>query len=76
VGRLAGFSGREVARVAEALGWRYKRTRGDHMVFEFPETSIRNLSIPAHRELSEGTLRGLIDIMEIPVDEFLRMARK
>ena len=46
------------------------------MVFEFPETSIRNLSIPAHRELSEGTLRGLIDTMEIPVDEFLRMARK
>lgn len=46
------------------------------MVYEFPESNVRNLSIPRHRELAEGTLRAVIDTMGLTVDEFLRLAKK
>jgi len=75
VGRLNGFSGRDVRRVAEAIGWQYQRMHGDHMVF-WRSKSPLNLSIPDHREVREGTLRRLIRIMGLTVDEFLEFARK
>lgn len=75
MGRLAGFSGRQVARVAEQLGWQYQRTTGDHLVYTSPGRR-RNLSIPAHRELSAGMLSTLIKDMGITVDEFLALAKK
>ncbi len=52
------------------------RSRGSHTVLEYPERHRRNLSVPLHRELSEGTLRDLIDTMGISVDEFLQLAKK
>ena len=75
MGRLAGFSGREVARVAERSGWAYQRTRGDDMIYA-KAGQARNLSVPAHRELKEGITRALIATMEMTVDEFLAIARK
>jgi hypothetical protein len=48
---------------------------GDHMVFT-RSGSRRNISIPDHREVSEGTLHTLIKDMGLTVDEFLKIARK
>jgi hypothetical protein len=36
----------------------------------------RILTIPRHREMREGTLRGLIRTMGLTVDEFLERAKK
>ena len=71
----AGFSGRELRRVAESLGWTLRNVEGSHWVYQLPG-AVRNLSIPASRELPEGTVRGLIAIMGLTVDEFLRLAKK
>ena len=73
--RLGGFTGREVARVAEGLGWRFSRMRGDHMVYSKPGDP-RRLSIPANRNLPEGTARSLVKTMGLTPDEFLRLAKK
>lgn len=70
MGRLAGVRGRDAVRVAEANEWHYLRNNGDHMVFSKPG-SRQNLSIPDHRELDPGTLRGIIRTMGMTVDEFL-----
>jgi len=75
MGVLAGFSGREVARVAERVGWQYQRTTGDHLIYTLPGHP-GNLAIPAHRELRPGMLRSLINTMGLSVDEFLRLAKK
>ena len=75
MGRLAGFSATEVRRVAESLGWVRRSIRGDHWIYE-KAGERRNLSIPGSREIREGTLRNLVDILQLSVDEFLRLARK
>ena len=75
MGRLAGFSGREVGRVAELNGWVFVRNRGSHRVYRKPEV-VDNLSVPTHRELKEGTLRDLLTTMGITISEFLAVARK
>lgn len=75
MGRLAGFSGREIRRVAEVHGWVLNRSSGDHFVYKRPGNRL-NLSIPDHRPVAEGTLRQILKTMGITVDEFLAIARK
>ncbi|MEO8539295.1 MAG: type II toxin-antitoxin system HicA family toxin [bacterium] len=57
--RLNNVSGRQVMRVAEKRGWVWKRNTGDHYVYVHRNFAV-NLSIPDHRELSEGTIRSAI----------------
>lgn len=75
MGRLAGFSGREVRRVAESAGWVLQRVNGDHFVFKKSET-FHNLSIPDHREVKEALMRRLVRDMGLTVEEFIERARK
>ena len=75
MGRLSGFGGREVQRVAESQGWRFNRSSGDHFVYRKVGNRF-NLSIPGHRSLDEGTLRQILKTMGLTVDEFLKLASK
>ncbi|MGE5596397.1 MAG: hypothetical protein ACM3S1_10245 [Hyphomicrobiales bacterium] len=45
------------------------------MIYDKPG-AVRKLSIPDKREVAPGTLRDLIDIMGLTVDDFLALARK
>ncbi len=53
MGRLDGYSGRQVGEVAEQLGWVHTRTTGDHFVYKKAGVA-RNLSIPAHKAVKRG----------------------
>lgn len=63
------LSGRKTVRVFERLGWQVARQRGSHVVM-VKEGEITTLSIPAHKEVAKGTLRGLIRAAGFTVDEF------
>ncbi len=59
--RLRRLSGREVARVFEAVGFTIVSQRGSHMKLKrviAGNTEI--LTIPAHKELDTGTLRAIL----------------
>ena len=73
MGRLAGFSYREVARRLRAFGFAFDRPGpGSHEVWRHTETG-RKVTIPHHaREMAEGTLRAVLRQAGIDVDEFLR----
>lgn len=62
-------SGREALRAFERLGWSFRRQAGSHMILTKPG-SIASLSIPDHRELAPGTLRKLIRLAGVTVEEF------
>jgi len=64
------LSGRKTVRVFEKLGWQVARQRGSHIVMT-KEGEIATLSIPDHKEIAKGTLRSLIRMAGITVDEFL-----
>ena len=64
------ISGREARRAFERLGWTFDRQRGSHMILTKPGVPA-NLSVPDHRELDRGLLRGLIPDAAVTVDEFV-----
>ncbi len=66
------LSGRETKRAFEKLGWLVARQRGSHIILT-KEGEIATLSIPDHKEIAKGTLRSLIRMAGISVDEFVRV---
>ncbi len=60
----------ELVSVFERLGWHVARQRGSHIIMT-KEGHIATLSIPAHKEVAKGTLRGLIRAADVSVQEFL-----
>jgi predicted RNA binding protein YcfA (HicA-like mRNA interferase family) len=63
------LSVRKTVRAFEKLGWQVARQRGSHIVM-VREGEAATLSIPDHKEVGKGTLRGLIRAAGITVDEF------
>jgi predicted RNA binding protein YcfA (HicA-like mRNA interferase family) len=68
------LSGREVVRVFQSLGWQMVRQRGSHMVL-VKAGQIATLSVPDHKEVAQGTLRGLIKSAGLTPAEFLGKIR-
>jgi predicted RNA binding protein YcfA (HicA-like mRNA interferase family) len=59
-------------KALEKIGFVVDRQRGSHiiMVREEPRTTI---SVPDHKELDRGTLRGIIRQVGLTVDEFIEL---
>jgi predicted RNA binding protein YcfA (HicA-like mRNA interferase family) len=65
-------SGRRARRAFEKAGWIFDRQRGSHMVLTKPAVPY-NLSVPDHRELDRGLLRGLIRDAGMTVEQFIAL---
>lgn len=63
-------SGDEAVRRFERVGWVFKRQSGSHMVLS-KSGHPRRLSVPRHRELDKGSLKGLIRKAGMTVQEFI-----
>jgi len=72
---LPTLSGQKVVKVFEKLGWNIARQRGSHIIL-FKEGQIATLSIPNHKEVAKGTLRSLIRLAKLTVDEFVAASQK
>ena len=70
--RLPIVSGAEAVKVFGKNNWHHVRNKGDHMILTKPQIPV-NLSIPNHRELDRGLLRGLIRDAGKTVDEFTKL---
>ena len=72
--RMPVISGADAVRAFERNGWRLVRQRGSHMIMTKPgETAV--LSVPNHRELKGGTLRGWIRNSGLDVGTFMTLLR-
>ena len=72
MGKLPVISGNEAVKAFARVGWRPVRRHGSHVVMEKPGRE-ELLSVPLHRELKRGLLRGLIRDARMTVDEFVAM---
>ena len=66
---LPSRSGRDVVRAFEALGWSVARQSSSHIVM-VKDGEWASLSVPDHREVAKGTLRGLIRAANLTVEQF------
>lgn len=69
MGILSNFSGKNAAKIFQAFGYIIDHQTGSHMILY--HKSRPTLSIPNHKELAPGLLRGLIKRSGLTVDEFL-----
>jgi len=70
--RLPVVSGAVAVRVSATADWFVGRQKGRHVILTKPHRKA-NLSIPLHRELDPGTLRGLIRDSGMTVAEFVAL---
>jgi len=71
--KLPSVSAKELARVAERLGFTLRRQRGSHAIYVREKDQAR-VVIPMHTgDLKRKTLRGIIQDLKISVEEFLEM---
>ncbi len=71
---LPTLSGRDVVKIFAKAGWEKARQRGSHIIL-VKAGHIASLSVPDHKEVAKGTLRGLIRSSGMTVDEFLALGR-
>ncbi len=70
---LRKISGKEAIKVLERLGFQQIRQRGSHVILK-KSSSTGNIGcvVPLQRELKIGTLRGILKLAKIDVEEFLK----
>ncbi len=71
MGSLPILSGQEVVRAFERLGWTVSRQQGSHIILT-KDGEMATLSVPNHRDVARGTLRGLIRSANLTVDAFVK----
>ena len=71
--RLAGFSGKEIIKRFQKLGYVAVRQRGSHVRLIHPDPTRRRLTIPLHREIGIGLLSQLIKDAGIDQETFLNL---
>ncbi len=72
--KLPVVKAREVARVAERLGFVVDRQKGSHAVY-YREKNRARVVIPAHsgKDIKPKTLAAIIEDMGLTIEEFLKL---
>jgi predicted RNA binding protein YcfA (HicA-like mRNA interferase family) len=70
--RLPNISGQKAVKVFKKAGWIISRQKSSHIIMTKLD-SIVILSVPLHNELDRGTLRGLIGLAGLTVEEFVEL---
>jgi predicted RNA binding protein YcfA (HicA-like mRNA interferase family) len=67
-GRLPVISGAQLIRALQRLGWQQVRQRGSHVRLRHPDRRTF-LVVPLHKELTRGTLHGILRDADLDADE-------
>ncbi|MBD2392541.1 type II toxin-antitoxin system HicA family toxin [Aphanizomenon flos-aquae NRERC-008] len=73
MGRLSGFSYREIIKILKKFGFSfYRQAAGSHEIWLNPEANLY-ITIPNHSgDMPEGTLRAILKQAGIKPDDFLQ----
>lgn len=71
MGILSNISGKEAVKIFGKFGYKLDHQTGSHMILY--HDSRPTLSIPNHKELAPGLLRGQIRKSGLTVEEFLKV---
>ena len=63
-------SGKDAIRAFERIGYQISHQTGSLIILRHESPPHRHLSVPNHREVAKGTLRGLIRDAGLTVEEF------
>ncbi len=61
---------KEIVSALEKCGFVFVKQRGSHMKYQKGQ---RTVIIPNHAEVAKGTLKSILSMAEIDLDDFLRL---
>ena len=73
--KLPVISGREALMALKRAGWIEARQTGSHIVMVKSGSTV-SVSVPDHKELDRGTLKGIIRLAGLTVDEFASLLKR
>ncbi|OGU11401.1 MAG: hypothetical protein A2X61_07655 [Ignavibacteria bacterium GWB2_35_12] len=76
MGKLPVLSGKVLCSVLKSIGYEIDHQSGSHIILRCTYHPFRRLTIPNHKEIAKGTLRGIIREAGLTLDEFNNMIRK
>ena len=71
--RLPVVSAQEAVKVFQKIGYEFSHQTGSHTILRSKEPPHRHLSIPDHKELGRGLLRGLIRDAGLTIEQFIEL---
>jgi predicted RNA binding protein YcfA (HicA-like mRNA interferase family) len=74
VARLVPLPARSVIHALEKLGFHFQRQRGSHASYRHPDGRCVTVPIHTTRDVARGTLREIIRVAGLSVDEFMDLA--
>ncbi|MCD6512102.1 MAG: type II toxin-antitoxin system HicA family toxin [Thermoplasmata archaeon] len=75
--KLPVVSGIEIIKALHKAGFIVIRQRGSHVILKkISGDRVIKLTVPLHETVKKGTLRKILDVAEISVEEFLRLLKK
>jgi predicted RNA binding protein YcfA (HicA-like mRNA interferase family) len=72
---IPSLSWREVLRAFEKAGYFVHHQKGSHIILKNRSRPYNRLSLPRHRTIKRGTLRGLLRQAGIKREEFLSLLK-
>ena len=67
---LPRVSGREVVKALAGAGYERDRQRGSHIILRQQAYPHRRIVVPDHKEVAKGTIRSIIRLTGLTVEEF------
>lgn len=72
--KLPVISGQECVNALAKAGFEVARQKGSHMILRRDDPPpAQTIPVPLHKTLKPGTLRGIIRLAGLTVDEFLEL---
>ncbi len=71
--KLPVVSGIEAIKAFSKIGYEIDHQTGSHIILRQRNYPHRRLTVPNHREVAKGTLRGLIKQAGLTVEEFIEL---
>jgi predicted RNA binding protein YcfA (HicA-like mRNA interferase family) len=70
--KLSVLSGRECVKALSKKGFYFKRQQGSHIILR-RDNPFAQVVVPDHKELDRGTLRSIIRMAGLSVEEFISL---
>ena len=72
--KLPILSGKEMLKILLKMGYEHIRTRGSHAILtKMTDKGKVTLPVPLHQELAKGTLRSIMNQVDLSLEDLLRL---
>ena len=71
--KLPVVSGRDAVKALSRIGYEVDHQTGSHIILRHRDPPHRRLTVPNHKEIAKGTLRGVIRDAGLTIEEFAEL---